>query len=377
MSASERPGGRTAMIFLAWLTVGITLLFLLMIRSFLLAVLLAAVFAGTAHPLYAALVRRMKGRRALASMGTIAIILLVIGLPVLTVLGLVVSQAVEVSQSAGPWIEKQITAVGDLDRRIEASAVLQRLPGIKSLVPTSEEVVAKAGEVASAVGTFLVGSLGAVTRGTLGFFLQFFVMLYAMFFFLFDGRAILDRILHYVPLAPADNERLLERFVSVTRATLKGSLLIGIIQGVLAGLAFWVVGIRGPAFWGTVTAVASIVPVIGGALVWAPVVLYLLVTGHALASLGLLVWSGLVVTAIDNFLRPRFVGRDIRMSDLLVLLSTLGGLILFGPVGFIVGPIVAALFVTVWALYGETFNELAEGPPPSQTTAPPAAATRR
>jgi predicted PurR-regulated permease PerM len=122
-------------------------------------------------------------------------------------------------------------------------------------------------------------------------------------------------------------------------------------------LAFWVVGIRGPAFWGTVTAVASIVPVVGGALVWAPVVVYLLVTGHALASLGLLIWSGLVVTAIDNFLRPRFVGRDTRMSDLLVLLSTLGGLTLFGPVGFMVGPVVAALFVTVWAIYGETFVE--------------------
>ncbi len=355
--ASEPSGGRTAKIFLAWLTVGITLLFLVMIRSFLLAVLLAAIFAGMAHPMYAALARRMKGRRALASMTTIAIITLVIGLPLLTVLGLVASQAVEVSQSAGPWIEKQITAVGDLDRRIQASPVLRGLPGIRSLVPTGEEIVAKVGEAASAVGTFLVGSLGAVTRGTLGFFLQFFIMLYAMFYFLFDGRAILDRILFYVPLAPADEERLLERFVSVTRATLKGSLLIGIIQGVLAGLAFWVVGIRGPAFWGTVTAVASIVPVVGGALVWAPVVVYLLVTGHALASLGLLIWSGLVVTAIDNFLRPRFVGRDTRMSDLLVLLSTLGGLTLFGPVGFMVGPVVAALFVTVWAIYGETFVE--------------------
>jgi predicted PurR-regulated permease PerM len=270
---------------------------------------------------------------------------------------------VAVSQTAGPWIERQITAVGELDRRIQASPVLQRLPGIRSLVPTGEEIVAKAGEAASTVGKFLVGSLGAVTRGTLEFLLQFFIMLYAMFYFLFDGRAILDRILYYLPLTPADEERLLERFVSVARATLKGSLFIGIIQGVLCGAAFWVLGIRGAAFWGTVTAVVSIVPVVGGALVWAPVVVYLLLTGHALASLGLLIWSGLVVTGIDNFVRPRLVGRDTQMSDLLILLSTLGGLALFGPVGFIVGPIVAALFVTVWHIHGGTFRELAEGRP--------------
>jgi predicted PurR-regulated permease PerM len=156
---------------------------------------------------------------------------------------------------------------------------------------------------------------------------------------------------------------LLERFVSVTRATLKGSLLIGIIQGALAGLAFWLAGIPGAAFWGTITAVVSIIPAIGSAIIWVPMVIYLLVTGHTGAGLGLLLWSVLVVSTIDNFLRPRLVGRDTRMSDLLVLLSTLGGLGLFGPVGFIVGPIVAALFVTVWHIYGEAFRDRLPGLP--------------
>ncbi len=342
--------------FLVVLAVGITILFLVMIRQFLLSLLLAAIFSAMAHSIYTALLRRMKDRRALASVSTLVIILVVVGLPLLGLLGLVANQAVEVSQAAGPWIEKQIGQVDDLDQRIRNIPILDRLPALRRMLPSGEQIVGKAGQVASATGTFLVKNLADLTRGTLGFFLQLFVLLYAMFFFLIDGRSILDRILVYVPLSPQDEERLLEKFVSVSRATIKGSLLIGIIQGALAGLAFWVCGIRGAAFWGTVTVVVSLIPAIGAALVWVPMVIYLLVTGHAVAGFGLLIWSAVVVSTIDNFLRPRLVGRDAKMSDLMILLSTLGGLTLFGPVGFIVGPIVAALFVTIWHLYGEAFR---------------------
>ncbi|TFH66619.1 MAG: AI-2E family transporter [Gemmatimonadales bacterium] len=355
--------------FLVALTVGVTLLFLFMIRQFLLSVLMAAIFSGMAYPLYRTFLRRLNGRRPWASVSTIVVILVVVGLPLLALLGLVANQAVEVTQAAGPWIERQISEVGGLDRRLSDFPFLADLPGLRRLVPTGEEIVGKVGEAVSTVGTFLVGSLADLTRGTLGFFLQFFILLYGMFFFLMDGRSILDHILFHVPLSRVDEEQLLEKFVSVTRATLKGSLLIGIIQGGLAGVAFWLAGVPGAAFWGTVTAVVSIIPAVGAALIWGPIVIYLMLSGHAGAGLGLLLWSALVVSTIDNFLRPRLVGRDTRMSDLLILLSTLGGLLLFGPVGFIVGPIVAALFVTVWHLYGETFGSQvpAEVQPPEES----------
>jgi predicted PurR-regulated permease PerM len=150
---------------------------------------------------------------------------------------------------------------------------------------------------------------------------------------------------------------LLERFVSVTRATLRGSLLIGLIQGGVAGLAFWVAGVPGPAFWGTVMVVLSIIPAIGASLIWIPAVIYLFMAGQVVAGVGLLAWCAIVVGTIDNLLRPRLIGRDARMSDLMILLSTLGGIVLFGAVGFIVGPIVAALFVTVWHIYGDVFQD--------------------
>lgn len=348
------------------LTLGISLLFLAMIRSFLMALLLAAIFAGLVHPLHAVLMRWFKGRKTWASLSTLIVVMLVVGLPLLAFLGLVATQAVQVSQTAGPWIEEQISHVGTLDEHLRHVPLLDHIPGVQHVLPSSEQVVAKAGEAASAVGSFLVHNLAVFTRGTVGFFLQLFIMLYAMFFFLSDGDAILHRILFYIPLAPEDEERLLDKFVSVAKATLKGSLLMAIIQGVMAGLAYWVVGVSGWAFWGTVTIVAAIVPAVGGAIVWVPMAAYLLLVGRGGAALAVVLWCGLVVGTIDNFLRPVLVGRDTRMSDLLILLSTLGGIFLFGPVGFVVGPIVAALFVTIWHIYGEAFGEWLPGRAPEE-----------
>jgi predicted PurR-regulated permease PerM len=150
----------------------------------------------------------------------------------------------------------------------------------------------------------------------------------------------------------------LQRFTSVTRATIKGTLVIGMIQGALAGLGFWVAGIDGAAFWGTVMVVLSIVPGIGAALVWVPAVIYLFVTGQTLAGVLLTAWCAAVVGTVDNVLRPALVGKDAKMPDLLILVGTLGGLFLFGPIGFIVGPIVCGLFLTVWDIYGTTFRDV-------------------
>lgn len=348
---ASRGALRFRQAFLLLLVAGISLLFLLVIRRFLLAVLLAAVFAGMAYPLYRWMVRRVRGRRALASVLTILLLLLGVALPLAGFLTLVASEAVQVSQGAGDWFQQQSGRLDDLRERVE------RIPFASRLIPESEGLAEQFREVAGRTGGALMGTVAAATRGTLSFFLQLFVLLYAMFFFLLDGPAILRKILYYIPLDPAEEEALLERFVSVTRATLKGSLLIGVIQGAAAGLAFWVAGVPGPAFWGTVMVVLSVIPALGAALVWVPAVVYLFLVGEVAAGVGLLVWCALVVSTIDNFLRPRLVGRDARMSDLLILLSTLGGIFVFGAVGFIVGPIVAALFVSIWHIYGETFSD--------------------
>lgn len=337
--------------FLLLLVAGISLLFLLVIRRFLLAVLLAAVFAGISYPLYRWLLRRLRGRRALAAVVTILVLLLGVALPLAGFLTMVASEAVQVSQGAGDWFQQQAGRMDDL------RGLVERVPFADRFLPESGTLAEQFREVASRTGAALMSQVAAATRGTLSFFLQLFVLLYAMFFFLLDGPDILRTILYYIPLDPTEEEALLERFVSVTRATLKGSLFIGAIQGGLAGLAFWIAGVPGPAFWGTVMVVLSVIPAIGAAFVWIPAVAYLFLVGEVAAGVGLLVWCAVVVSTIDNFLRPRLVGRDARMSDLLILLSTLGGIFVFGAVGFIVGPIIAALFVSIWHIYGETFSD--------------------
>jgi predicted PurR-regulated permease PerM len=149
---------------------------------------------------------------------------------------------------------------------------------------------------------------------------------------------------------------MLEKFVSVTRATLKGTVLIGLAQGVLGGLAFWAANVDGAIFWGTMMTVLSIIPGVGGALIWVPAAIILISTGEVWRGIALAAFCGLVVGSVDNLLRPRLVGQDTKMHELLILFSTLGGLLLFGVMGFILGPILAALFVTAWEMFGTAFR---------------------
>lgn len=340
---------KTTLVIMA---LGISLLFLWMIGRFIMPLLLGAILAGLFYPLYRWLERHLRGRKRLALAVTLLLVLLLFVLPVTGFLGLVAAQAYQLAQSARPWVETQLGRGSDLTRYIQA------LPFYDHLSPYRDQILAKIGSFASLVGSFAVGALAAFASGTAAFLLSLFVMLYAMFFFFVDGDSILHRILYLLPLPAEDEDRLVGRFVSVTRATIKGTLIIGVVQGALAGLAFWAAGIQGAAFWAAMMAVLSVIPGLGSAIVWIPVVIYLLVIGRWGTGLALFAWSAGVVGSIDNLLRPRLVGRDTQMPDLLILLSTLGGLIVFGATGFILGPIVAALFLTVWDLYGIAFKDM-------------------
>jgi predicted PurR-regulated permease PerM len=164
-------------------------------------------------------------------------------------------------------------------------------------------------------------------------------------------------MLYYLPLKHDEEQMMLDRFISVTRATLKGTLIIGLLQGTLAGIGFWVVGIDSVVFWGTIMVVLSIIPVIGSSLIWIPAVILLAASGAFVKAIGLAVYCGLIVGSLDNVLRPMLVGKDTKMHEMFILLGTLGGIGMFGIIGFIIGPIIAALFVTIWDLYGETFKD--------------------
>ena len=339
--------------FLLFLALFVTAIFLYMIRGFLLPLVLGAVFAGLAHPVYAWILRRTRNRKTLASISTLLVLLLAIGLPLAAFLGLVAANALEIGQIAVPWVQKNVSQPTGLEQR-----VLERIPLLAHLEPYRESIVASLGKLVQRAGGYFFDSLSALTGGTAHFLLSFFILLYAMFFFFIGGAQTLDKILSYLPLPVADKHRLADRFLSVSRATIKGTLVIGLVQGALCGVAFWVAGIEGVAFWAVLMFILSVLPGIGAALVWGPAVVYLMVVDRSTAAIMLALWCGGVVGTIDNLLRPRLVGGDTEMPDLLILIGTLGGLTLFGAAGLILGPVVAALFITVWEIYGTTFRDL-------------------
>ncbi len=336
--------------FLLLVVAGISLLFFAMIRGFLMTLLMAAVLAGLMFPVYRWIKRRVGGRSNLASLLTLLVMIVAIFGPLGTLAGIVVQQAVEVTQDLGAAVKPFLDDPGELEQR------LALLPGADRLMPYLPKVAERGAEIVSGIGGFLVGWVSAATSGTVVFFFHFAILLYALFFFFTTGPRYLRTVLSYLPFSDEDNERLLERFVSVTRATLKGTLFIGVIQGTINGFAFWLVGLPAPVFWGVVMIILSVVPAVGGALVWVPAAIWLVVTGRIVQAIALTVVCGALSGSVDNLLRPRLVGRDTRMPDLLILISTLGGLGFFGAIGFIVGPLVAALFLTLWEMLGEQYR---------------------
>ena len=330
----------------------ISALFLSMIRQFLMAIFLAGIFSALSYPLYRHFERWFRGRRGMASMATLLLIVVVVILPLGALLGIVTAQAIKVGEAVTPWVAQR------LSQPDEITEALKSLPFYDRVEPYRNQILTKAGELVGYVSGFLINRLRSVAYGTANFIFMLFIMLYTMFFFLMDGDKLIDKILYYLPLEDHDERRMLNKFTSVTRATLKGTAVIGILQGTLAGAAFAVVGIDSAVFWGTIMAVLSFIPGIGTALVWVPAAIILAATGHLAKAIGLGVFCAAVVGSIDNLLRPILVGRDTQMHELMILFGTLGGIIMFGVVGIIIGPIIAALFVTVWDIYGVAFQEI-------------------
>lgn len=329
----------------------ISILFLTMIHQFLMPMFVAGLFSAMAKPAHTWLTKRLRGRENVASVIIIVAIVLLVLIPLSMLVGVVVAQAIAVGQSVTPWVQSFISEPSTVTHYLE------KIPYYTEILPYRDEIIKKAGELVGVITTFLINSLSSATKMTMNALFGSIIMLYVMFYFLTMGKRLLDRILYLLPLRHEDEQLLLRRFTSVTRATIKGSLIIGLVQGFICGLAFGLAGIKGPVFWGSIMAVASIIPAFGTALVWGPAIVILLFMGDMAGVVILAVLCGAVAGNIDNLLRPRLVGKDTEMHDLFVLFGTLGGIAMFGLLGIIIGPIIAALFITIWEIYATVFSE--------------------
>lgn len=332
------------------LLVFISALFVSMIWNFLTAIFMAAITAAMLYPSYEKLTGFFRGRKLPAALTTILLFILIIIIPLGMLLGIITAEAIHVGKTASPWVEEQVRQPENI------MTMLESLPFGDFIQEHQEEILQKIGEIVGKISGFLINSLSSFTMMTVNLILMTFIFLYSLIFFLLDGQEILKKILFYLPLEDKEERMLLNKFTSVTRATLKGTAVIGVIQGGLAGLAFAVVGIKNPVFWGTIMTVLSIIPGIGTGLVWLPAAIILIFSGKTSAGIGLILFCAIIVGSADNILRPRLVGKDTEMPELLIFFGTLGGISLFGLVGFIMGPIIAALFITMWDIYGNVFG---------------------
>lgn len=343
---------RISLIVLVVLTLAVSAAFVAMIRPFLMALLLAAILASLLHGRFEALVARFGGRRGLAALFTILCVVLLIVLPLVGLIGLVTAQAIHVASAVTPWAQGLIAQPERLTTWVEG------LPLWKHILPYQDQILQRAAELVQWVSGWAIDNLSAVTTGTLRFLFLLFVALYALYYFLVHGSQLLDRVLWYLPLADEDERRLTSHFRSVTRATLLGTVVVGTIQGGLAGTALAIAGVPSALFWSVLMVVTSAIPGVGTAIVWVPACLWLSFEGEQTTAIVVAIFCAVVVGSIDNLLRPRLVGRDTEMPDFLILLSTLGGITMFGAVGLIIGPVLAAVFLTLWELYGVAFADV-------------------
>ena len=329
----------------------VTLAFIYILLPYSGAVFWGVVLAILFAPLYRKLLRETKQKPTLAALLTLFLIIVMVILPVSLITASLVKQA------AGIY---EMVNSGQINFGAYFQRIMHALPQwMVNLLERFEltdlaSLQAKMTEAAAQVSQTVARQAIAIGSKTFDFLVGMFVMLYLLFFLLRDGQSLATRVRHAIPLSLKYKQRLFTNFTTVIRATVKGNVLVAAAQGALGGLIFWFLGVQAPLLWAVVMAFLSLLPAIGAAVAWAPVAIYFLVTGAIWQGVVLIAFGVLVIGLVDNVLRPVLVGKDTKMPDYLVLLSTLGGMALFGLNGFVIGPVVAALFIACWDLFVAT-----------------------
>jgi len=345
--------------FLLVVLIGIGIVFFNMLKIFLIPIILAAVFVVLFYPLYGWLLKVSRNRKSLSSLVCCLVLLVGLLMPVFLIANLVSGEAINFYQNAEQKVEELIQqGNASLLKNIKEHEL------IKKLHLNKIDWQASIQESAKAAATLLATVINKASKGTFQLLVNLFLAFFAMYYFFRDGDKLIQRLKYLSPLADKYKEELFIRFISVSRATIKGTVVVGLIKGFIGGLTLWIFGFSSPILWGVVMAILSIIPMLGAWLVMYPAAVILLVMGHIWQGIALFLISTLIISSIDNILQPRLVGRSSGLHDLLIFFSTLGGISMFGVMGFIVGPIIAALFVSILDVYSIEFKshlDLAQG----------------
>lgn len=335
--------------FMILLLVGTVAGFLL-VQPYLIAIFMAALFAVIFNRPYEYIRGKIRSASVASSIMLLVVAITII-LPVVFVSGLiynevtnVVMQSVQHDSSAQQSFERIATTVVNIP---VLSIALEQAEGYVS----GSEVA----NVVKNVANYLINFLQSAYKGLISSMIGFFVMFFTLFYFFIDGKEMVKRVMDLSPLRNTHETKLINEFISMIRATLKGTVVIGLLQGVLGGIAFAIAGVVSPVFWTVIMVVLAVIPAVGAGLIIFPAAIIMLLLGHVWQAIFLAV-VGIFVSTIDNVLRPKLVGKDAQMHSLAVFFATIGGLKLFGLIGFILGPIIMALMLALWKIYATEFH---------------------
>jgi predicted PurR-regulated permease PerM len=326
------------------LLAAVSIAFLWTIKAFIYPIFWAAIIAGIFYPLYKFLNRKLRVPNLSTSI-TMMIVIAIIVTPLTLISILVVNQSIELYTS---FSQNSSTLQNGITAAVEW---LKGSPLAAGLNIDETIITEKFSELGQLVTSYLLTSAKKFTQNSIVFLVMFFITFYALFFFIRDGEKLLKKIMHLCPLGDEQEKFLYSKFTSTARATIKGSLVVGLIQGTLGGLMFAVAGFQGAIIWGILMVLLASVPALGSYFIWLPAAIIAIITGRVWTGIGMILFGALIIGTIDNFLRPILVGKDSQMHPLMVLLSTLGGIAVFGISGFIIGPIIASLMLAFWEMY--------------------------
>ncbi|HEX9878078.1 MAG TPA: AI-2E family transporter [Gammaproteobacteria bacterium] len=338
------------------LLVLVTLLFLYLLRPFFGPIFWACAIGVLFSPLYQRWLDILGHRPNIAALLTLAVCVVIAVVPTLFVVVSFFREGADLYQA----LES-----GEIDFGVYIDRIRQAFPALQDLLERLSIDTATLREqlsgAAIAASRYVAQHALQIGQGTVQFFLALGLMLYVAFFMLRDGPRLVRLLIRALPLGDDRERQLFNKFAEVTRATVKGNLVVAAVQGTLGGVIFWLLGIPGAFLWGVVMTLLSLIPLVGAGLIWAPVAVYLFAVGDWGQGLILTVFGVGVIGVVDNILRPILVGRDTKLPDYIVLLSTLGGFVLFGINGFVIGPLIAALFVAFWEIFIRDFHTLETG----------------
>lgn len=334
------------------LLLAVSLAFGFVLEPFWGAIFWAAAVAVIFYPLQGFFLRKFGNRRNLAALTTLLCCVLIVVIPVILIVLRVVQESIGLYQS----IQQ-----GEMSPGVYLDQIRTAFPAVPEFLDRigidTDNFRERFSAFAVAASRYLAQETLTVGQNTVSFVLNLCLMLYLAFFLLRDGNRLVGLLVKALPLGDEREHRLFAKFAEVTRATVKGNLLVAIVQGALGGIIFWILGLPAALLWGVLMAVLSLIPAIGAALVWAPAAIYLFAVGSWISGIVLVAFGVLVIGLADNVLRPILVGRDTKLPDYIVLFSTLGGIALMGINGFVLGPLVAALFMTFWDIFMIEFND--------------------